>query len=177
MPGPDSPDPVLELTQRCTDVLEMYVRRHPELWLWMHRRWRDDGPGAAEERCAMFPVATRDTDVDPNAPGGGELTVRVAVAAPNWLGDAVMALGTLGDLRRAFPEDSLAVAARRSLTPLFRSVQGVDEVIEWHGAGGVTALSRWREDAERLSARQADIAVLLPNSFASAWVARRAGIP
>ena len=40
-PPPDSPDPVLELTQRCTDVLEMYVRRHPELWLWMHRRWRD----------------------------------------------------------------------------------------------------------------------------------------
>jgi len=22
-------------------VLEMYVRRHPALWLWMHRRWRD----------------------------------------------------------------------------------------------------------------------------------------
>jgi len=32
---------VREFTQRCTDVLEMYVRRHPELWLWMHRRWRD----------------------------------------------------------------------------------------------------------------------------------------
>jgi KDO2-lipid IV(A) lauroyltransferase len=27
-------------TQRCTDVVEMYVRRHPDLWLWMHRRWR-----------------------------------------------------------------------------------------------------------------------------------------
>ena len=27
----------------------MYVRRHPELWLWMHRRWRDDGP-AMERR-------------------------------------------------------------------------------------------------------------------------------
>jgi KDO2-lipid IV(A) lauroyltransferase len=26
-PRPDSPDPVLEFTQRCTDVLEMYVRR------------------------------------------------------------------------------------------------------------------------------------------------------
>jgi Kdo2-lipid IVA lauroyltransferase/acyltransferase len=33
---------VREFTQRCTDVLEMYVRRHPALWLWMHRRWRDD---------------------------------------------------------------------------------------------------------------------------------------
>jgi len=39
-PGADSEDAVREFTQRCTDVLEMYVRRHPELWLWMHRRWR-----------------------------------------------------------------------------------------------------------------------------------------
>ena len=36
-------DMIREFTQRCTDVLEMYVRRHPDLWLWMHRRWRDDG--------------------------------------------------------------------------------------------------------------------------------------
>ena len=47
-PDPDSPDAVLTLTQRCTDVLEMYVRRYPELWLWMHRRWRvsDEAAGA-----------------------------------------------------------------------------------------------------------------------------------
>ena len=43
----DSPDAVREFTQRCTDVLEMYVRRHPELWLWMHRRWRDRDPQLA----------------------------------------------------------------------------------------------------------------------------------
>jgi KDO2-lipid IV(A) lauroyltransferase len=42
LPGPGSPNPIVELTQRCTDVLEMYVRRQPELWLWMHRRWRDE---------------------------------------------------------------------------------------------------------------------------------------
>jgi Kdo2-lipid IVA lauroyltransferase/acyltransferase len=40
-PQADTPDAVREFTQRCTDVLEMYVRRNPELWLWMHRRWRD----------------------------------------------------------------------------------------------------------------------------------------
>jgi KDO2-lipid IV(A) lauroyltransferase len=39
-PEADDPHAVREFTQRCTDVLEMYVRRHPELWLWMHRRWR-----------------------------------------------------------------------------------------------------------------------------------------
>ncbi len=40
-PGDDVADPILDFTQRCTDVLEMYVRRNPELWLWMHRRWRE----------------------------------------------------------------------------------------------------------------------------------------
>ena len=40
-PRTESPDAIRDFTQRCTDVLEMYVRRHPELWLWMHRRWRD----------------------------------------------------------------------------------------------------------------------------------------
>jgi KDO2-lipid IV(A) lauroyltransferase len=41
-PESDSEDAVREFTQRCTDVLEMYIRRHPDLWLWMHRRWRAD---------------------------------------------------------------------------------------------------------------------------------------
>lgn len=41
-PDTEGPEAVREFTQRCTDVLEMYVRRHPELWLWMHRRWRDE---------------------------------------------------------------------------------------------------------------------------------------
>jgi hypothetical protein len=27
----------------------MYVRRHPELWLWMHRRWRDQDVTAADD--------------------------------------------------------------------------------------------------------------------------------
>lgn len=41
-PSENAANAVHEFTQRCTDVLEMYVRRHPELWLWMHRRWRED---------------------------------------------------------------------------------------------------------------------------------------
>jgi KDO2-lipid IV(A) lauroyltransferase len=44
-PEADTPDAVREFTQRCTDVLEMYVRRHPEQWLWMHRRWREERVG------------------------------------------------------------------------------------------------------------------------------------
>jgi KDO2-lipid IV(A) lauroyltransferase len=40
-PSEGAEHPLREFTQRCTDVLEMYVRRHPDLWLWMHRRWRN----------------------------------------------------------------------------------------------------------------------------------------
>jgi KDO2-lipid IV(A) lauroyltransferase len=47
-PRADTADAVHELTQRCTDVLEMYVRRHPELWLWMHRRWRRGEPAITD---------------------------------------------------------------------------------------------------------------------------------
>ena len=60
-PRADSEDPLHEFTQRCTDVLEMYVRRHPELWLWMHRRWRDD-ESASEHVAGMFPSADPEAD-------------------------------------------------------------------------------------------------------------------
>jgi KDO2-lipid IV(A) lauroyltransferase len=53
-PASDGPEAVQEFTQRCTDVLEMHVRRHPELWLWMHRRWRD---APAPVTAGMFPAA------------------------------------------------------------------------------------------------------------------------
>ena len=52
-PAEDSPDAVREFTQRCTDVLEMYVRRDPSLWLWMHRRWRPRDPALAEGRATL----------------------------------------------------------------------------------------------------------------------------
>ena len=54
-PRSDDPDAIRQFTQRCTDVLEMYVRKHPDLWLWMHRRWRDVTPAPAR---GMFPAAT-----------------------------------------------------------------------------------------------------------------------
>jgi KDO2-lipid IV(A) lauroyltransferase len=58
-PPEEAPDRIHEFTQRCTDVLEMYVRRNPELWLWMHRRWRDDVPIEASRD--LFPSAAADS--------------------------------------------------------------------------------------------------------------------
>ncbi len=58
-PRADTPDAVREFTQRCTDVLEMYVRRDPDMWLWMHRRWRDRG---AQEPAALDETSDAEAD-------------------------------------------------------------------------------------------------------------------
>jgi KDO2-lipid IV(A) lauroyltransferase len=63
-PPADTADAVREFTQRCTDVLEMHVRRHPELWLWMHRRWRDAPGPALDAAPGMFPAAKADLEPD-----------------------------------------------------------------------------------------------------------------
>jgi KDO2-lipid IV(A) lauroyltransferase len=61
-PKEESPDAVREFTQRCTDVLEMYVRRDPALWLWMHRRWRDRDPRLASETAGQDDAVTAATE-------------------------------------------------------------------------------------------------------------------
>ena len=45
---------------------------------------------------------------------------RLIVRAPNWLGDAVMALPMLGAVRRAFAGRTLILAATAPVAPLFR---------------------------------------------------------
>jgi len=45
---------ILGLTQTCTRIIEEQVKREPEYWVWMHRRWRTRPP---EER---DPAAARE---------------------------------------------------------------------------------------------------------------------
>ena len=100
----------------------------------------------------------------------------VLVVAPNWLGDAVMALPAIADIRRHFFEAPLLVSARRSVADLFQLVPGIDSIVtaEWNGAWW--RRSALRADVARLRDTGAATAILLPNSFASALAPSRAGI-
>lgn len=84
-----------------------------------------------------------------------------------------MALPALDDIRRAFADATLAVAARATLAGLFERVPGVDQVVPLAGGGRTSG----REAAAALREGRFDAAILLPNSFRAAWLARRAGIP
>jgi heptosyltransferase-2 len=102
---------------------------------------------------------------------------RLVVLSPNWLGDAVMALPAVADLRRRYPVAQLAVAARGSVAPMFELASGVDAVITLRWKGRLFDRAGLRADAAALRDAAFDAAVLLPNSLASAWLVRQAGLP
>lgn len=102
---------------------------------------------------------------------------RIVIFSPNWLGDAVMALPAIADVRRAHPHASLAVAARAAVGPVFEATTGVNEVIPLAGRGGRSSVLSWLPNSRALAAERFDLAILLPNSVAVAWLAKRAGIP
>ncbi len=97
---------------------------------------------------------------------------RLVILAPNWLGDAVMALPAMADVRRAYEGARVTIAARPSVAGLFSLVPDVDEVVVLDSASahGTTASVR------ALATGAHDVALLLPNSFRAAWLVRRAGI-
>jgi KDO2-lipid IV(A) lauroyltransferase len=43
----DSEADILAATQQCNDVLEAWIRRYPDQWLWIHRRWKTRPAGEA----------------------------------------------------------------------------------------------------------------------------------
>ena len=57
----------------------------------------------------------------------GTTPTRIVIRAPNWLGDAVMALPAMAAVRAGYPGASLAVAAISSVAPLFLEQTPVDQ--------------------------------------------------
>jgi KDO2-lipid IV(A) lauroyltransferase len=43
----DRENDILSATQQCNDVLESWIRRYPDQWLWIHRRWKTRPTGEA----------------------------------------------------------------------------------------------------------------------------------
>jgi heptosyltransferase-2 len=92
---------------------------------------------------------------------------RIVVRAPNWLGDVVMSLAALRDIRRHFPKARIEMLARESVSSVYGAVPEIDAVRTSRGV---------REDGRALRG-EFDLALLLPNSFGTALAPWLAGIP
>lgn len=96
---------------------------------------------------------------------------RIVIAAPNWLGDAVLGLPAMAAIRGAAAGAHLTVAAPASVAALFHEPTGV-------APDAVVTLPSGRSEAVTvLAGGRFDLGILFPNSFGSAWRLRRAGIP
>jgi heptosyltransferase-2 len=100
---------------------------------------------------------------------GREHPARLVIRAPNWLGDAVMAIPAMAALRVAYAESHLTVAAPASVAPLFTEDTPV-------APDSVLSLAGGRTGVEAVRSGKFDACVLFPNSFRSAWDTRNAGI-
>ncbi len=89
------------------------------------------------------------------------------IFAPNWLGDAVMALPAVADLRRAMPQMKIEVAARPAISPLFGLATGIDAVV---------VLDKDRDASPIVRERRPDAVLLFTNSFQTALAVWRAGV-
>lgn len=96
---------------------------------------------------------------------------RLVIRPPNWLGDAVLSLPALAALRTHFASANLTIAAVPSVAALFLESTDVrpDDIL--------VLPRKSRDGAAALRAGQFELGILFPNSFGSAWLFRRAGIP
>src|SRR5215204_2392328 len=95
---------------------------------------------------------------------------RLVIRAPNWLGDAVLALPAMAAARAHFANAEITIAAPEGIASLFReeTVARPDRVLD---------LSDKHPDVtSALRHGGFDACLLFPNSFRAAWQARRAGI-
>lgn len=91
--------------------------------------------------------------------------------SPNWLGDAVMALPAVRNLKTLLGPQVLAVAAPEKIAALWQACPFVDQVIALPKPKKIGAV------AGQLREGKFAAAVLLPNSLRAALEAWRAGIP
>jgi len=92
----------------------------------------------------------------------------LVILAPNWLGDAVMALPAIADVRRAAPAARITVAARAPVAPLYSLVPGVDDTIVLSKPASIGDVGRWTAVGAELADRPFDAALVLPNSIHAA---------
>jgi heptosyltransferase II len=103
--------------------------------------------------------------------------MRILVRAPNWVGDAVMAIPALETIRRAHADDEICLLARPVVADLFSGQPFADRILQIDFRGSHRGwLGREKLIAE-LRKEKFEAAVLLQNAFEAAWLAWRADIP
>ncbi|MGH9966632.1 MAG: lipopolysaccharide heptosyltransferase II [Pyrinomonadaceae bacterium] len=98
---------------------------------------------------------------------------RVVVRGTNWVGDAVMTVPALRELRRLLPNAHITLATRPWVRGLFADADFVDDLLIYNRGGVWSLLKQIREWRKQ----RFDLAVVLPNAFEAALIPALARVP
>jgi heptosyltransferase II len=101
--------------------------------------------------------------------------VKILVRGTNWVGDAVMTIPALRELRRIFPAASITLHTRAWAEGIFRDAAFLDKILTFDKTK--SKIKDALGQAKELRKHEFDLAVLFPNSFETALVAKLARIP
>jgi len=101
--------------------------------------------------------------------------MKIVVRGTNWVGDAVMQIPALRELRRIFPSAEIALYTRSWAKGIYEGADFINEIITFEK--GESKIKDAFTQAKIFRQRNFDLGVLFPNSFESAVVAKLARIP
>ncbi len=101
---------------------------------------------------------------------------RIVVGGTRWIGDAVMTIPALRELRRASPNAHITLAAGRWANDVFMDADFIDEILIIENQSGNKLQNIWRQ-AQTLNKYNFHLAIIFQNSFSSALIPFLARVP
>jgi heptosyltransferase II len=97
----------------------------------------------------------------------------IVVRAPNWVGDAVMSVAALRELRRFFPNSHITVVSKPGTSDVFAGADYIDDVLVYNRTG----LKSFFDQVNAWKQREFDLALLFQNAFEAAAISFMARVP
>ncbi len=102
---------------------------------------------------------------------------RLLVRGTNWIGDAVMSIPALREIRRIFPRAHICLLVRPWVSDVYSAVDFVDEVTDYDKRGAHRGWRGLGHLVSHLRQGRFDMAILLQNALEAAFIAWMARIP
>lgn len=158
-------DSVEALTAKANELIAGQIRCAPEDWFWVHNRWKTPRPNFLLARYK------RGVYLPPEIPIEKLQPFRILIRASSWLGDSIMSISAVRAIRAGRPDAHVTVATLERLTPIWKLIPEVDDII-CLTTKSLPATVRLVRQKLRF-----DVAIILPNSLRAALEVWLSGIP